>query len=140
MVKSFYTAQVLFDVLSQFGDLSDELQWKQKYAKWKAAYIHKCIKTGEIPIPGPQGGNEEGSAGGGEFDSPGAPPAPYPSGSSGEMPSYPPGGASGGMPSYPPGVASGAMPSYPPGGASGGMPLYPPEQPSQPPSTQQVSS
>ena len=31
----------------------------QKYAKWKAAYIHKCLKSGETPIPGPAGGEDE---------------------------------------------------------------------------------
>ena len=25
----------------------------QKYAKWKAAYIHQCLQTGQTPIPGP---------------------------------------------------------------------------------------
>lgn len=30
----------------------------KKYAKYKAAYIHKCLKSGETPIPGPV--NEEG--------------------------------------------------------------------------------
>ncbi|XP_060518743.1 vacuolar protein sorting-associated protein VTA1 homolog [Cylas formicarius] len=51
-VKSFYTAGILFDVLQQFGP-SDDLSEKRKYAKWKAAYIHNCLKCGEAPIPGP---------------------------------------------------------------------------------------
>lgn len=117
VVKSFYTAQVLFDVLSQFGELSEELQQKQKYAKWKAAYIHRCLKTGETPVPGPQGGEEEGAAGG--VESPGAPPPAYPGGGSGVMPPYPASNASVGMPGYPP--------------------EQPPSQPSNPQPTYQVS-
>ncbi|KAJ8978503.1 hypothetical protein NQ317_002406 [Molorchus minor] len=35
-VKTFYTTGMLMD-----------------YAKWKAAYIHNCLKAGEIPLPGP---------------------------------------------------------------------------------------
>lgn len=25
----------------------------KKYAKYKAAYIHRCLKSGETPVPGP---------------------------------------------------------------------------------------
>ncbi|ESP03130.1 hypothetical protein LOTGIDRAFT_137913 [Lottia gigantea] len=53
VVKSFYTAGMLFDVLSNFGELSDMVEKNRKYAKWKAAYIHKCLKNGETPVPGP---------------------------------------------------------------------------------------
>lgn len=38
-----------------------------KYAKWKAAYIHRCLKNGETPIAGPlpeEGEEEEGAVGG----------------------------------------------------------------------------
>lgn len=41
------------DILSQFGQLSEDIAEKRKYAKWKAAYIHNCLKTGDIPAPGP---------------------------------------------------------------------------------------
>lgn len=41
------------DILSQFGQLSDDIAEKRKYAKWKAAYIHNCLKSGDIPTPGP---------------------------------------------------------------------------------------
>lgn len=41
------------DVLSQFGQLSEDIAEKRKYAKWKAAYIHNCLKSGDIPAPGP---------------------------------------------------------------------------------------
>lgn len=53
VVKAFYTAGILFDILSQFGQLSDDIAEKRKYAKWKAAYIHNCLKSGDIPAPGP---------------------------------------------------------------------------------------
>lgn len=52
-VKTFYTAGMLMDVLDQFGALPDDIREKRKYAKWKAAYIHNCLKAGEIPLPGP---------------------------------------------------------------------------------------
>ncbi|CAG9768222.1 unnamed protein product [Ceutorhynchus assimilis] len=58
-VKTFYTAGMLFDVLEQFG-LSEDLHEKQKYAKWKAAYIHNCLKFGEKPVPGPPTTGDEG--------------------------------------------------------------------------------
>lgn len=41
------------DVLNVFGDVSEEIVNTQKYAKWKATYIHNCIKNGETPVPGP---------------------------------------------------------------------------------------
>ena len=53
VVKAFYTSGMLFDVLTTFGELSEEVQQNRKYAKWKAAYIHNCLKNGETPIPGP---------------------------------------------------------------------------------------
>ncbi|XP_063403933.1 vacuolar protein sorting-associated protein VTA1 homolog [Mytilus trossulus] len=62
VVKSFYTAGMLFDVLNCFGEISEDIQKNRKYAKWKAAYIHKCLKNGETPVPGPLGG-EDGEEG-----------------------------------------------------------------------------
>uniref|UniRef100_A0A8D8V8G2 Vacuolar protein sorting-associated protein VTA1 homolog n=2 Tax=Cacopsylla melanoneura TaxID=428564 RepID=A0A8D8V8G2_9HEMI len=53
VVKAFYTASILMDVLQTFGDLSDGIEQNKKYAKWKAAYIHNCLKSGETPMPGP---------------------------------------------------------------------------------------
>lgn len=52
---------MLFDVLTTFGELSEEVQQNRKYAKWKAAYIHNCLKNGETPTPGPMqmDGDEE---------------------------------------------------------------------------------
>ncbi|XP_046980063.1 vacuolar protein sorting-associated protein VTA1 homolog isoform X1 [Schistocerca americana] len=58
VVKAFYTAGVLYDVLTTFGELTDEATQNRKYAKWKAAYIHNCLKNGETPVPGPMQENE----------------------------------------------------------------------------------
>lgn len=67
VVKAFYTAGNLFDVMQVFGELTPEVIHAKKYSKWKAAYIHNCLKNGETPIPGPVGdeddeGIEEGSS------------------------------------------------------------------------------
>ena len=43
----------MYDVLQTFGELSEEAIHNRKYAKWKAAYIHNCLKNGEVPVPGP---------------------------------------------------------------------------------------
>jgi len=59
ITKAFYSANLLLEVLSQFGDLSDECKTMQKYSKWKATYLHKCAQTGETPIPGPEGSGFE---------------------------------------------------------------------------------
>jgi len=53
MIKSFYTASLLVDVLTVFGELSDENIQHRKYARWKATYIHNCLKNGEQPQAGP---------------------------------------------------------------------------------------
>ncbi|XP_017887039.1 vacuolar protein sorting-associated protein VTA1 homolog isoform X2 [Ceratina calcarata] len=53
VIQSFFTAGLLYDVLTVFGELSDEATQNRKYAKWKAAYIHNCLKNNETPIPGP---------------------------------------------------------------------------------------
>lgn len=49
-----------------FGELSVETADKRKYAKYKAAYIHTCLKNGEMPVPGPP--NEGEGEGEGESD------------------------------------------------------------------------
>lgn len=46
------------DVLSTFGELDEDMSEKRKYAKWKAAYIHNCLKVGERPTPGSFGGKQ----------------------------------------------------------------------------------
>ncbi|XP_011182819.1 vacuolar protein sorting-associated protein VTA1 homolog [Zeugodacus cucurbitae] len=53
VVKAFYSSGVIYDVLQTFGELSEESIHNRKYAKWKAAYIHNCLKNGETPIAGP---------------------------------------------------------------------------------------
>lgn len=53
------------DVLTTFGDLEEELAANCKYAKWKAAYIHNCLKNGEMPVPGPLA--EDGGEGADSF-------------------------------------------------------------------------
>ncbi|XP_060096299.1 vacuolar protein sorting-associated protein VTA1 homolog isoform X1 [Heteronotia binoei] len=55
MIKSFYTASLLIDVLTVFGELTDENVQHRKYARWKATYIHNCLKNGETPQSGPIG-------------------------------------------------------------------------------------
>ncbi|XP_073672828.1 vacuolar protein sorting-associated protein VTA1 homolog [Garra rufa] len=85
MIKSFYTSSLLYDVLSVFGELSDENVQHRKYAKWKAAYIHNCLKNGETPQPGPIGmegeayDDEFGAEGGGPSQEPYNPPQSQPS-------------------------------------------------------------
>jgi vacuolar protein sorting-associated protein VTA1 len=67
VVKSFYTAGMLMDVLTTFGDVSEDLEKNRKYAKWKAAYIHNCLKNGETPISGPLPEDNDMSELGAEF-------------------------------------------------------------------------
>lgn len=50
---------MIYDVIQTFGELSDEAQQNRKYAKWKAAYIHNCLKNGETPISGPMKSENE---------------------------------------------------------------------------------
>lgn len=49
----------LYDVITTFGELSDEASQCKKYAKWKATYIHNCLKNGEIPHAGPLTSEED---------------------------------------------------------------------------------
>uniref|UniRef100_A0A7E4VE28 Vacuolar protein sorting-associated protein VTA1 n=1 Tax=Panagrellus redivivus TaxID=6233 RepID=A0A7E4VE28_PANRE len=83
VVKTFYTAGHLMDILQTFGELNEEIASAKKYAKWKATYIHNCLKNGETPVPGPPGGLQDqaqpptpsaGPPSGGPL---GAPPAPF---------------------------------------------------------------
>ncbi|XP_031618384.1 vacuolar protein sorting-associated protein VTA1 homolog [Contarinia nasturtii] len=60
VVKAYYTAGVVYDTLLTFGELSEEATDKRKYAKYKAAYIHTCLKNGEMPVPGPPNEGGEG--------------------------------------------------------------------------------
>ncbi|XP_015124013.1 vacuolar protein sorting-associated protein VTA1 homolog isoform X3 [Diachasma alloeum] len=61
VIQSFYTAGLLYDVLTTFGELTDEAAQNRKYAKWKAAYIHNCLKNGETPVPGPVNSEKDDS-------------------------------------------------------------------------------
>lgn len=40
-------------MLRAFGPLDDDIQTKIKYAKWKATQIHKALRCGQQPAPGP---------------------------------------------------------------------------------------
>lgn len=62
MIKSFYTSSLLIDVLTVFGELSEENIQQRKYARWKATYIHNCLKNGETPQAGPVGMDEDEEA------------------------------------------------------------------------------
>jgi len=62
VVKSFYSAGILFDVMPTFGEVTPEVAHYRKYSKMKAAYIHNCLKNGETPIAGPLVGEEEEDA------------------------------------------------------------------------------
>lgn len=52
-VRMFFMAAVLFEAMAVFGPLTEEITQKAKYAKFKAAYIQKCLKAGQTPKPGP---------------------------------------------------------------------------------------
>lgn len=135
VVKAFYTSGILFEVLTTFGELTPEVSHHKKYAKWKAAYIHNCLKNGETPIAGPMATGEDD-----DLQLPGVPGSetthvpnnPQDGGAAG----YPPSGYApvGGVPVYPPAGAPGyppaGAPGYPPAGAPGypptGAPGYPP--------------
>ncbi|XP_046475773.1 vacuolar protein sorting-associated protein VTA1 homolog isoform X1 [Neodiprion pinetum] len=95
VIKAFYSSGVIYDVLTTFGELSEEAAQNRKYAKWRAAYIHNCLKNGETPVPGPMKGegeeNEDADA-----DAASGPPGNIPStsgldadGNSGEAPDQP---------------------------------------------------
>lgn len=57
-VRMFYMAAVLFEAMAVFGPLTEEITKRAKYAKFKAAYIQKCLKTGQTPKPGPIEGSD----------------------------------------------------------------------------------
>jgi vacuolar protein sorting-associated protein VTA1 len=78
VVKTYYTTGFLFDILTTFGELDENLDKARKYSKWKATYIHNCLKNGETPVPGPPGEQKQPPNDGGDgtrsLDTP--PPAP----------------------------------------------------------------
>uniref|UniRef100_A0A673BI86 Vesicle (multivesicular body) trafficking 1 n=1 Tax=Sphaeramia orbicularis TaxID=375764 RepID=A0A673BI86_9TELE len=76
--RSFYTSSLLFDVLSVLENCL-----RRKYARWKATYIHTCLKNGDTPQPGPMGLDEDQDQDGGGLGpgpSPGIGFTPGPSG------------------------------------------------------------
>ena len=56
-MKTFIAASQLFEVLTVFGELSEEIKERQKYAKYRAAVIMKALKSNEKP-PLPEGADE----------------------------------------------------------------------------------
>ncbi|CAG2107758.1 unnamed protein product [Medioppia subpectinata] len=56
--RLFLISSHLFDVLSVFGEVPEEVTKRCKYAKWKAIYISRCLKNGETPVPGPVAGTD----------------------------------------------------------------------------------
>uniref|UniRef100_H2YS39 Vta1/callose synthase N-terminal domain-containing protein n=1 Tax=Ciona savignyi TaxID=51511 RepID=H2YS39_CIOSA len=86
LVRTFYTSAILFDVLQTFGEeLPEEVVAWRKYARWKATYIHRCLKNHETPVAGPIGEEENEEAGGinipDQYALPGSHDAPGPSSS-----------------------------------------------------------
>lgn len=49
VVKAFYSAGMLLDVCSVFGELNEDVAQQKKYAKWRAAHLHNCLNSGEKP-------------------------------------------------------------------------------------------
>ncbi|XP_055327482.1 vacuolar protein sorting-associated protein VTA1 homolog [Paramacrobiotus metropolitanus] len=145
VIKAFYTAGLLFDVLAVWGEVSDDVARQQKYAKWKAAYIHNCLKNGEVPVPGPlaEGGDGEANEDPGSINvnvpSSQIPGQNVPSFSTGgsmpspEKPSFPPG------PTYGSDFGNSANPStfrtdFPPAKPPSTLPVAPPRASVQTPS------
>lgn len=57
-VRMFFMGAILFEAMAVFGPLTDEINKRAKYAKFKAAYIQKCLKSGQTPKPGPIEGSD----------------------------------------------------------------------------------
>lgn len=57
--KTFYAASIFFEILKQSGEITPDLEQKQKYAAWKAADISKALKEGRKPVPAPPGGETD---------------------------------------------------------------------------------
>jgi len=55
----FRTCSTLFEACSTLGDISEDVNEKLRYARWKQVDIMKAIKEGRKPTPGPPGGEEE---------------------------------------------------------------------------------
>uniref|UniRef100_A0A182JQY0 Vta1/callose synthase N-terminal domain-containing protein n=1 Tax=Anopheles christyi TaxID=43041 RepID=A0A182JQY0_9DIPT len=79
VVKAFYTAGMIYDVCQIFGELTEEVTQNRKYAKWKASYIHNCLKNGETPVAGPMPTEEDNDYDENEAFQPNPEPQPGPS-------------------------------------------------------------
>ena len=141
MIKAFFTSFHIFSIAKDLGDLSEEVghglcsvwysvclfkvEAKQKYAKWKAVEIDRCLKNGIAPTPGPPGQTELTEDGSESDREPSPKPTPKPRQNFSQQPVIP-GPASDQQPVYPPpdiGPPGHQMP-YPP--VVGQQPLYPP--------------
>lgn len=122
MIKQFYTSSFLFGALTQFGELSEDIIEKQKYAKYKAADIARCLKNGIQPTAGPPGGD----------DTELSVPQPAPIGFGGYDPSSAPQGTPYAV--YPEGGVETYTPPQPthPHPPPGSVPVFPPADQSSP--------
>jgi vacuolar protein sorting-associated protein VTA1 len=55
VVKSFFTSHYMLLIVKGLGGLTEEVEAKQRYARWKAVEIDRCLKNGIPPTPGPPG-------------------------------------------------------------------------------------
>ncbi|KAG8180468.1 hypothetical protein JTE90_002000 [Oedothorax gibbosus] len=90
VVKAFYTAGFIYDLVNTFGDASEEVMHHKKYAKWKSTYIHNCLKNGITPVAGPMA--MEGGEGEDDDTELGGPPTDYSTPAPSNQTPYPPGG------------------------------------------------
>jgi hypothetical protein len=62
VVKAYYTASLLIDVLENFVEVGvgEEFEKMRKYGRWRAAHIHTCLKSGVQPDD-PPSATEEGA-------------------------------------------------------------------------------
>ncbi|XP_046848949.1 vacuolar protein sorting-associated protein VTA1 homolog [Xenia sp. Carnegie-2017] len=140
VVKSFYSSTLIFEILTVFGELNDEIIKQRKYGKWKATYINNCLKKGETPMAGPAGWEDDTQ----EPNASSGPPSGLtdPSNTLPDLPPsvvYPPSGSVATHPSaqYPP-----QSQSYVPQPWSYSQPpqSYPPQPNSHPPQSQSYPS
>eukprot|EP01080_Neovahlkampfia_damariscottae_P003499 gene3499-6147_t len=57
IAKLYYASSILMQATKQFGEMSEDIDEKLQYAKWRAAEISKSLKTG-IPPTAPPGSEE----------------------------------------------------------------------------------
>lgn len=49
VAKMFYTSSLLMEITKQFGDLTEDILEKQRYARWKTVEINRAVKMGLAP-------------------------------------------------------------------------------------------